>query len=78
MLKLDFVSKFVVMEKDIHQNVMMEITSMETDAVKIVKPKSVLPAMEDLPAQKTFVPLQFQLSFLLKTEDNQDYSEKSS
>lgn len=55
MLKLDSVLKFVVMERDIHQNVMMEITSMETDAVKIVKLKLVSHAMEDLQALKILV-----------------------
>lgn len=68
--------KFVVMEKDIHQNVMTEITSMVMDAVKIVKPKLVIHALEDPQALEILVPLQFQLLFLLKIEDNQDYLEK--
>ncbi len=77
MLKLDFVLKFVVMEKDILQTVMTEITLMVTDAVKIVNSKLVSHAMGDLQALKTPVLLQFQLYFQLKTEDNQDYLEKS-
>jgi hypothetical protein len=77
MLKLDFVLKFVVMEKDILQNVMTEITLMVMDAVKIVDSKLVSHAMEDLQALKTLVLPQFQLFFQLKTEDNQGYSEKS-
>ena len=77
MLKLDFVLKFVVMEKDILQNVMTEITLMVTDAVKIADSKLVSHAMEDLQALKTLVLPQFQLFFQLKTEDNQGYSEKS-
>lgn len=77
MLKLDFVLKFVVMEKDILQTVMTEITLMVTDAVKIVNFKLVSHVMGDLQALKTPVLLQFQLYFQLKTEDNQDYLEKS-
>lgn len=39
MSEVDFVLKFVEMEKDTLLNAMMEITSMEMDAVKIVKLK---------------------------------------
>ncbi len=77
MLKPDFVFKFVVTEKDILLNAMMEITLMVMDVAKIVKPKSDSLAMVDLQAQKTPVLLQFQLPFPSKTEDNQDFTEKS-
>lgn len=77
MPKLVFVMKFVVMEKDILQDVMMEITSMVTDAAEIVMLKSGSHAMEVLQAQKIPAALPYQLPFLLKIEDNQDYTEKS-
>ncbi len=76
MLKLDFAFKFVATEKDILLNAMTEIMLMVMDAAKIVKPKLDLPAMVDLQIQKTSVVLQFQLSFQLKTEGNQDFTEK--
>lgn len=75
-LKLAFVFKYVVMEKDILQIVMMEITSMVMDAVEIVKLKSDSLAMEVLQVQKIFAVLNYQLQFQFKIEDNQDYSEK--
>ena len=75
-LKLAFVLKYVVMEKDILQIVMMEITSMVMDAVEIVKLKSDSLAMEVLQVQKILAVLNYQLQFQFKIEDNQDYSEK--
>lgn len=75
-LKLAFVFKYVVMEKDILQIVMMEITSMVMDAVEIVKLKSDSLAMEVLQVQKIFAVLNYQLQFQFKIEGNQDYSEK--
>lgn len=75
-LKLAFVLKYVVMEKDILQIVMMEITSMVMDAVEIVKLKSDSLAMEAPQVQKILAVLNYQLQFQFKTEDNQDYSEK--
>ena len=76
MLKPGFVLKFVVMEKDIHQNVMTEITSMVMDAVKIVTSKLDFHAME-VPQLQEIAALQFfhQL-FPYNQEDKLDFMEK--
>jgi hypothetical protein len=75
-LKLGFVLRYVAMEKDILQIVMMEITLMAMDAAEIVKLKSDSHAMEVLQVQKIYAVLNYQLQFQFKTEDNQDYLEK--
>jgi hypothetical protein len=74
---VDFVSKFVVMEKDTLYHVMMEIMSMVTDVLKIVKFKSVSHVMVDHQALKTAAQQFFLQPFLSKAEDNQDFTEKS-
>lgn len=76
MLKLVFVLKFAVTEKDILQNAMTEITLMVTDAAKIVNLKSDSAAMVDHQTQKIPVPHQSQLPSQSKTEVNQDFTEK--
>ena len=75
-LKLGFVLRYVAMEKDILQIVMMEITLMAMDAAEIVNLKSDSHAMEALQVQKIYAVLNYQLQFQFKTEDNQDYLEK--
>ena len=73
-----FVFKFVVMERDILQLVMMVITLMETDAAKIVELKSASHAMEVHQTARIFAAQDCQLPLLLNQEDKLDYSEKLS
>lgn len=75
-LKLGFVLKYVVMEKDTLQNAMMEITLMAMDAAETVKLKLDFHAMVALQAQKIFAALNYQQPSQSKIEDNQDYTEK--
>jgi len=77
MPKLDFVLKFVVMERDTLLNVMMETTLMVTDAQKIVTLRLDSHVMAVHQALKTAVQLFFHLSSQLKTEVNQDFMERS-
>jgi hypothetical protein len=55
MLIVDFASKFVVMERDTHLNVMMETMLMVMDAAKIVESNSDSHAMVALPTLLTHV-----------------------
>jgi hypothetical protein len=77
MPKLDFVLKFVVMERDILLNVMMVTTLMVTDVQKIVTLRLDSHVMAVHQALKTAVQLFFHLSSQLKTEVNQDFMERS-
>ena len=72
-----FAFKSVVMERDTLLNVMMETTSMVTDAAKIAELKSDSHASEvrQLPETRA-VPFSHQPS-QLKTEVNQDFTERS-
>ena len=76
MLKVDFVLKFVVTEKDILQIVMMEIMLMVMDAVEIVKLKLVSHAMVVHLPQKTAALLFFLQPYQLNQEANQDFMER--
>jgi hypothetical protein len=77
MLRLDFVLKSVVMERDTPLNVMMETTSTVTDVAEIVESKSDSHATEVHQLPETHaVPFSHQL-FQFKTEVNQDFTERS-
>lgn len=75
--KADCVSKYVVMEKGIHHNVMTEIMWMVMDAAEIVICKSVSHAMVVLPAAEILVVQYCPLRSLSNHEDSQDYMERS-
>lgn len=77
MLNLAFVLKFVVMERDTLLNVMMEIMSMVMDVQRIATSKLDSLVMVVHQALKTVVQLFFHLPFQLKTEVNQDFTERS-
>lgn len=77
MLNLAFVLKFVVMERDTLLNVMMETTLTVMDVQRIVTLKLDSLAMVVHQVLKTVVQLFFQVPFQLKTEVNQDFSERS-
>ena len=76
MPKLDFVLKFVAMEKDILQIAMMEIMLMGMDAAKIATFKSDSHVTVDLQVLKTHVLLFFLQPYQLNQEVNQDFTEK--
>lgn len=71
-----FALKSVVMVKGTPQDVMMEITLIMMDVVKIVKFKLDSLVMEDHPTAKIPVPQYCLLKSHSKIEDNQDSSEK--
>lgn len=74
---LDFALKSVVMERDTLLNVMMETTSMVTDAAKIAELKSDSHVSEVRQLPETHaVPFSHQPS-QLKTEANPDFTERS-
>ena len=75
-IQVDFVLKYVVMEKDIHLVVMMEIIIMEMDAPMTVKFKLDSLVMEVHPILKICVQLYYQQKFHLKIEDNRDFLER--
>lgn len=77
MPKLDFVLKFVVMERDTLLNVMMETMLMVMDVQKIVTLRLDSHVMAVHQALKTAVQLFFHLSSQLKIEVNQDFMERS-
>jgi hypothetical protein len=64
------------MERDILLIVMMEITLMVMDAVKIVTLKSDTLVMVDHQVQKIHAQLFFQVPFQFNQEVNQDFMEK--
>lgn len=76
-LSLDFVLKFVVMERDTLLNAMMETTSIVMDAARIAELKSASHAsvVRQLPEIHA-APFSHQ-PFRLKTEVNQDFTERS-
>lgn len=77
MLNLAFVFKFVVMERDTLLNVMMETTLMVMDVQRIVTLKLDSLVMVVHQALKIAVQLFFQVPSQLKTEVNQDFTERS-
>lgn len=77
MPKLDFVLKFVVMERDTLLNVMMETMLMVMDVQKIVTLRLDSHVMAVHQALKTAVQLFSHQSSQLKTEVNQDFTERS-
>jgi hypothetical protein len=74
--QVDYVLKYVVMEKDILLVVMMVIILMEMDVVEIVKYKLDSHVMAVHHKPKIHVHLYCQLKFHSKIEDNQDFMEK--
>jgi hypothetical protein len=77
-LKLDYVLKYVVMEKDILQVVMMVIILMVMDVVKIVKYKLVIHVMVDQPTQEIHAQVFYQVKSHSKIKVNQDFMVKLS
>lgn len=77
MLNLAFVLKFAVMERDTLLNVTMETTLMVMDVQRIVTLKLDSLVMAVHQALKIAVQPFSQLPFQLKTEVNQDFTEKS-
>lgn len=71
-----FVLKFVVMERDTLHNAMTETTSMVTDAAKIAELKSVSHATEVHQLPETHAAVSSHQLFKLKTEVNQDFTER--
>ena len=76
-LKADFALKFAVMQRDTPQSAMTEITLMVMDAARIVELKLDFRASAVHQIQETPAALLCHLLFQLKTEVNQDYSERS-
>lgn len=74
---LDFVLKFVVMERDTLLNVMMETTLTVMDAARIAKSKSASHVTEVHQLPETHAAPFSHQPFQLKTEVNQDFTERS-
>lgn len=74
--KADFALKFAVMQKDTPRSAMMETTLMGMDAARIVELKLDFHASAVHQIQETPAALFCHLPFQLKTEVNQDYSER--